>query len=132
MQTKALFMGLLAMMCSFFGCSAQTQNSASLDGQEFKSLSVQEFEKAIADTAVFRLDVRTAEEYEAGHIENAVNIDVLKDDFESNALKLLPKDRTIALYCRSGKRSKKAAEILVKKGFKVIELSTGFNGWLSR
>lgn len=120
------------MMCSFLGCSAQTQNSASLDGQEFKSLSVQEFEKAIADTAVFRLDVRTAEEYEAGHIENAVNIDVLKDDFESNALKLLPKDRTIALYCRSGKRSKKAAEILVKKGFKVIELSTGFNGWLSR
>ena len=39
----------------------------------------------IADTDVVRLDVRTADEYAEGHIDNAINIDVLKNDFESKA-----------------------------------------------
>lgn len=76
-----------------------------------------------------RLDVRTAEEFEAGHIENAINIDVLKDDFEANALSILPVGKVLAVYCRSGRRSKKAAHILVKRGYKVIELDQGYNGW---
>ena len=37
---------------------------------------------------------------------------------------------TLSLYCRSGKRSKKAARILSGKGFQVYELGTGFNGWV--
>ena len=115
-------MGILTMLCSFLGCNAQT------DG--FKSLSVEEYAKAIEDTTVFRLDVRTAEEYADGHIEGTLNIDVLKSDFEKNALATLPKDKTIAVNCRSGKRSKNAARILVKIGFKVIELDSGYNGWV--
>jgi len=39
------------------------------------------------------------------------------------------KDKPIALYCRSGKRSKKAAAILSRKGYKVYELDKGFIGW---
>lgn len=115
-------MGILTMLCSFLGCNAQT------DG--FKSLSVEEYAKAIEDTTVVRLDVRTAEEYADGHIEGTLNIDVLKSDFEKNALATLPKDKTIAVNCRSGKRSKNAARILVKIGFKVIELDSGYNGWV--
>lgn len=60
------------------------------------------------------------------------NIDVLKDDFESRAVAALPKDKTIAVNCRSGKRSKNAARILVKNGFMVIELDSGYNGWVSQ
>ena len=68
-------MGILIMLCSLFGCSsAQTQG--------FKSLTVEEYAKAIEDTGIVRLDVRTAEEYADGHIANTINIDVLKDDFE--------------------------------------------------
>ena len=77
-------------------------------------------------------DVRTAEEYADGHIENTLNIDVLKDDFQEKALITLPKDKTIAVNCRSGKRSKNAAKILVKNGYKVIELDEGYNGWVSK
>ena len=110
------------MLCSFLGCNAQTYG--------FKSLSVEEYAKAIEDTTVVRLDVRTAEEYADGHIEGTLNIDVLKSDFEKNALATLPKDKTIAVNCRSGKRSKNAARILVKIGFKVIELDSGYNGWV--
>ncbi len=112
------------MLCSLIGCNAQN------DG--FKSLSVEEYAKAIEDTAIVRLDVRTAEEYAEGHIEKALNIDVLKSDFEQKAVAALPKDRIIAVNCRSGKRSKNAARILIKKGFKVIELDSGFNGWTSK
>lgn len=117
-------MGILTMLCSLVGCNAQT------DG--FKSLSVEEFAKAIEDTAVVRLDVRTEEEYAEGHIANTVNIDVLKDDFEQKAVLTLPKDKTIAVNCRSGKRSKNAARILVKNGFKVIELDAGYNDWTNK
>ena len=96
---------LLSLLCAIFSCHAQDRG--------FESVSSDAFEKLIADTSVVRLDVRTAEEFEAGHIENAINIDVLKDD-----------------YCRSGRRSKKAAHILVKRGYKVIELDQGYNGWV--
>lgn len=115
-------MSLLSVMLGCLGCKAQTE--------EYKSLSVDAFEAAIADTSVVRLDVRTIEEYADGHIEGAINIDVLKEDFESKALATLPKDKTIAVNCRSGKRSKNAASILARNGYKVIELDLGFNGWV--
>lgn len=115
-------MGIITMLCSLFGCSAQTEG--------FKSLTVKEYAKAIEDTAIVRLDVRTAEEFAEGHIAKTVNIDVLKNDFESKAVAMLPKNHIIAVNCRSGKRSKNAARILVKNGFKVIELDGGYNDWV--
>ena len=117
-------MGILTMLCSLIGCNAQSEG--------FKSLSVEEYAKAIEDTTIVRLDVRTAEEYADGHIGKALNIDVLKSDFEQKAVATLPKDRIIAINCRSGKRSKNAARILVKNGYEVIELNSGFNGWTSK
>lgn len=115
-------MGIITMLCSLFGCSAQTEG--------FKSLTVKEYAKAIEDTAIVRLDVRTAEEFAEGHIAKTLNIDVLKNDFESKAVAMLPKNHIIAVNCRSGKRSKNAAQILVKNGFKVIELDGGYNDWV--
>lgn len=119
---KALLAGIMAMATGLVGCTAQTTG--------FESLGVDDFEERISDSAkVVRLDVRTADEYAAGHIGNAVNIDVLKDDFKGRAVESLPKDKTIAVYCRSGRRSKKAAGILVENGYKVIELDGGYVGW---
>lgn len=122
---KTIIMGILTMLCSLYGCS-----SAQTEG--FTSLTVEEYAKAIEDTTIVRLDVRTAEEYADGHIANTINIDVLKDDFESKAKAALPKDKVIAVNCRSGKRSKNAAKILVKNDFKVIELDEGYNGWVNK
>jgi len=117
---KVLAFALVALM-GLTGCNAQ---SASVSRVE-----VPEFEKAITDDNVVLVDVRTASEYADGHIEGAINMDVQKDDFESVAVKTLPKGATVAIYCRSGNRSRRAAEILQGKGFNVVELSTGFNGW---
>ena len=124
-----LFLSCIAYLCGHYDREGYSCNAQS---EGFKSLSVEEYAKAIEDTTIVRLDVRTAEEYADGHIENTLNIDVLKDDFQEKALITLPKDKTIAVNCRSGKRSKNAAKILVKNGYKVIELDEGYNGWVSK
>ena len=67
-------MGLFSSIFAIFSCQAQDKG--------FESLPVEAFKRAIADTTVVRLDVRTAEEFAEGHIEKAINIDVLKSDFE--------------------------------------------------
>ena len=114
---------LSTLLCSLAGCSSAQKQT------DFESLDVDTFCQAIEAPSVVCLDVRTAEEYAEGHIRNAINIDVLKDNFAKQAKVRLPRNEVIAVYCRSGKRSKKAAGILTGKGFKVIELNTGFIGW---
>ena len=120
---RKIFMIISAVLCNLLGCTAQQQ--------KFESLDAEAFEKAISDTSVVRLDVRSIDEYASGHIAKAINIDVMKDDFKTKATSLLPKDKTIALYCRSGRRSKKAAGILTENGYKVIELNSGISGWIN-
>ena len=120
---RKIFMIISAVLCNLLGCTAQQQ--------KFESLDAEAFEKVISDTSVVRLDVRSIDEYASGHIAKAINIDVMNDDFKTNATSLLPKDKTIALYCRSGRRSKKAAGILVENGYKVIELNSGISGWIN-
>ena len=120
---KKIFMIISAVLCNLLGCTAQQQN--------FESLDVEAFEKVISDTSVVRLDVRSIDEYASGHIAKAINIDVMKDDFKTKTTSLLPKDKTIALYCRSGRRSKKAAGILGGSGYKVIELNSGISGGIN-
>lgn len=112
---------LLFASLGLVACKAQ--NTA------FTSLDANTYEQAIADPEVVRLDVRTAEEYAEGHIVDAINIDVQSDDFEKIATSTLPKTRTIAVNCRSGRRSKKAAGILANCGYRVIELDGGFQEW---
>ena len=112
------------MSFSFFGLLGQTD--------KFKTVDVAEFVKAVADTSYIVLDVRTSEEHAQGHIPGTdFNIDVLQDNYTETALKTLPKDKAVALYCRSGNRSKNAARILAEKGYQVLELGTGFKGWVS-
>jgi len=98
--------------------------------QKFKTVDVAEFAEAVADTSYVVLDVRTPAEYAEGHIPGThFNIDVLEDNYTETALKTLPKDKPVALYCRSGNRSKNAARILAENGYQVLELGTGFRGW---
>ena len=107
---------------SFFGLFGQTA--------KFRTVDVAEFAKAVADTSYVVLDVRTPAEHAEGHIPGThFNIDVLENDYTETALKVLPKDRPVALYCRSGNRSKNAARILAEHGYRVLELGTGFRGW---
>lgn len=112
----------LIMGFSLFGLFAQAK--------KFRTVDVAEFAKAVSDTSYVVVDVRTPAEHAAGHIPGTqFNIDVLEDSYTKTALKVLPKDRPVALYCRSGNRSKNAARILAENGYQVLELGTGFRGW---
>lgn len=117
---NTLIMTLSFLLTALFGC--QQKN-------DYKSLTVDEFETAIKASDVQLLDVRSAAEFATGHIPKAINIDVTKSEFAADANDELAKDKVVAVYCRSGKRSKMAADILTKEGFKVIELNPGFMGW---
>lgn len=121
---KRLFVTFV-MVSSFFNISGQPSRS-------FRSVDVESFAKAVADSSYLLLDVRTAAEYAEGHIAGTdLNIDVLKGDFKQKALALIPKGRPVALYCRSGNRSKSAARILAESGYDVLELASGYRGWVA-
>lgn len=117
---------IITLILMALGIGVQTGNAQDL---KFKSISPDQFEVLLTKGEVFLLDVRTAEEYTEGHLKGAHNLDVKKADFEQKAVATLPKDKTLAIYCRSGARSTTAAGLLVKNGFTVIEMATGVNGW---
>lgn len=97
---------------------------------KFPTLTPDEFEQAIANPDVQLIDVRTSDEYDAGYIIGAMNIDWRSDDFAQEALRLLDKDKTIAVYCKAGRRSHAAAGKLYSMGYKnIIELQGGFDAW---
>ena len=96
----------------------------------FESVDVAEFEKAVADKNYVVLDVRTPEEYALGHIEGVDhNLNVRSATFFKD-YQSLPKDKTIALYCKGGGRSKQVAGVMAGNGYKVVELSVGYDGWV--
>ena len=76
------------------------------------------------------LDVRTAEEYMEGNIENSINIDFYKSMDFMKFLDKLNKDENYFVYCRSGKRSNASCQIMKEFGFNnVFNLEGGFLAW---
>jgi len=74
------------------------------------------------------VDVRTPDEFSEGHLPGAVNIDVNGTDF-AEQIKKLDKKVPVAVYCRSGRRSKLAADQLINSGYTVTELDGGIISW---
>lgn len=87
------------------------------------------FERKLQQHSVVLLDVRTTEEYQTGHLPNARLIDFNSGAF-AKAIPTLDSTSTYLLYCRSGKRSDKAATLMKAAGFKkVYQLKGGIQAW---
>ena len=98
--------------------------------KSYKDLSADEFEKMLAGASETQVvDVRTADEFAAGHIHGALNIDWYADDFLDMVKCQLDTHRPVMVYCRSGRRSAEASAKLAKAGFDVYNLLGGFMGW---
>ncbi|WP_083823630.1 rhodanese-like domain-containing protein [Ochrovirga pacifica] len=96
---------------------------------KFKRMNVAEFRQAIQQEDIQLIDVRTEKEYNQGHIENAIHMDVLLPSFKKDLVKLY-KNKPIYLYCKSGRRSITALRILQKNGFEnACDLKGGFLAW---
>ena len=116
---KHLFTSLLAILGLASACGQQN----------FENTDVNGFANLIADPDVVLLDVRTEKEFNEGHLANALNIDIKQSGFVEKAKAVLPIDKTIAVYCRSGKRSALAAVQLAPEGYKVVNLEGGILAW---
>jgi len=78
----------------------------------------------VSKTDAFILDARTKREFEAGHIDRAINIPL---DELRGRLDELPKDKEIWVYCKAGKRSYFATRILRANGYDAINISGGYD-----
>jgi rhodanese-related sulfurtransferase len=79
---------------------------------------------------LFVLDVRTPQEFAAGHVPGAVNV---PHDQLAARLGQVPKDKDVVLYCRSGRRSALAADVLAANGYtRVSHLEGDMQAWVER
>lgn len=76
------------------------------------------------------VDIRTSEEYEAGYIDDAINISIANKENFKLAFQKLNKEKPVYIYCYSGWRSHRAAKILIALGFaKVYDFKGGYKAW---
>lgn len=88
------------------------------------------FKEIIGLSKVQLVDVRTPEEFLAGHIDKAKNINFNDPNFKQTIATSLNKNKPVAIYCRSGRRSASALIILKEMGFKdIYDLEGGFLNW---
>lgn len=94
-----------------------------------KAIHISEFSNEDRSGAVL-IDVRSPEEYQEGHLDNAININWYDSDF-TEQIEALGRKKGIYLYCKKGGRSAKAAALLDSLGYKVTDLLGGYDAYLS-
>ena len=103
------------------GCGGAQNKQASI-----VMVGVEEFASISTQKDIRLIDVRTPKEYAEGHLSGAGNIDVKDSSF---AVQIKGIKGTVAVYCRSGRRSMMAAEQLAKQGCTVYNLDGGILAW---
>ena len=119
---KYRFIIFAVLVLALTGCAGSSENS-------YTQISMDEaIEMMETEENYIILDVRTKEEFDAGHIEDAINIanEVIHQDQSDN---LPDKEQLILVYCRSGNRSKQASEKLVKQGYTNVYEFGGIIDW---
>ena len=112
---KPIAAGVLGLVL-LVGCPAF---SGTIDGKTARAL--------VKDQKALILDVRTDDEFNARHIDGAVNIPV--EDLDKRIAELTDKKRPIIVYCKSGGRSAKAAALLKAAGFTQVHDLGGIGNW---
>ena len=121
---KLVFLLLAAMILTACG-----QNKENGQGAVYVNITAEEAKQIMdSEEGYIILDVRTQEEYDQGHIPGAIVISHEKISEKAEEV-LTDKDQLILVYCRSGRRSKIAAEALVELGYTNIKEFGGIIDW---
>ena len=117
---------VLALSLFLAGCMVTKTSKTS---SSYKTISSTEAQQMIEDNKdALILDVRTAAEYESGHIPNAVNLS--NEDIQAGKVdSLKDKSQLIMVYCRSGNRSRQAAQKLAELGYTNVVDFGGIQSW---
>ena len=131
MRQILLFAALAASLALLAGCTlSKTKKDAEdmSDKVAYHKISAEEAYEMMASQKVMVVDVRTREEYDGGHIENAVLVP--NESIGSELPEALPdKEATLLVYCRSGRRSKDAAQKLLALGYQSVYDFGGVIDW---
>lgn len=121
---KSIYITLLASTFALTSCKGQEKSSIN------QNIEPKQFAENVMGKQVQLVDVRTPDEFNNQHIENAVNYNINDSvAFDTNAAKL-DKNQPVYVYCLSGGRSSRAASKLQEMGFKeVYNLSGGITKW---
>lgn len=122
---KRLLPLLLTLLLLLTGCGAA--GGAAETG--YRQISQEEAKEMMDTQDVLILDVREQDEYDSGHIPGAVLLPVGTITEESAAEVIPEKDTTVLVYCRSGNRSKTAAQALAELGYTDICEFGGISTW---
>lgn len=142
-KISLLLLSLTLTTNLFVGCGnnntenkdANTQTSSESSSETpsesvSKDISIDESKKLINDGEVtLILDVRNEDEFAEGHLKNAIQIPVKELKENLNDIEKF-KDELVLVYCRSGKRSAEAIDILKENGFKnLVHMKDGISKW---
>ncbi len=98
-------------------------------GRPVRKIETAEFDGLRHKTNTVILDVRTSEEFKAGHVEKALNVDFRSSDFAKKVAQL-DKEKTYLVHCARGGRSEAAVDVLRKAGLtNVLDYTGGFSAW---
>mgnify|MGYP006174199809 CR=1 FL=1 len=118
---------VLSLFVLFLGLTSCLKNQS----EGVQVLDVAKYEQKLTQPDVQLIDVRTPEEFAEGHLENAINMDINGDNFDTS-IASLDKEKPVMVYCKAGGRSAKAAAKLKEMGFKSIsDLDGGITNWNS-
>ena len=119
---------LLILAVSLFLAGCMVTKTSETSGS-YKTISSTEAQQMIEDNKdALILDVRTAAEYESGHIPNAINLS--NEDIQAGKVdSLKDKSQLIMVYCRSGNRSRQAAQKLAELGYTNVVDFGGIQSW---
>ena len=128
-QFSLLFIAVI-VLCSCTDAQVKTSDIKTESRNAIsKVVSPNEFKELMNKPNAQLVDVRTANEYTAGKIGNAINLDYYSDGFKKHIAKL-DKNKIVLVYCAAGGRSAKAAKIFSDMGFiEVYDLKGGYGNW---
>lgn len=116
-----LWLTMVALLLS--GCAGETNEL------EYRQISQDEAKEMMDTQQVVILDVREQDEYTTGHIPGAILLSVGSITEETAAAAIPEKDAVVLVYCRSGNRSKTAAQTLAELGYSNVYEFGGINTW---
>ena len=141
---QSIFVYLLLALFLLTGCTpssadAQSEQEASQETTTsteqastpiYEVVDIPTFKSKIDGGNVKLIDVRRPEEFAAGHIEGATNINVLDSSFKDKIQEFAQTNETVLLYCKSGKRSARASKQMQDLGYNIIyDLKGGYLAW---
>jgi phage shock protein E len=127
----AMAVGILSASCQQSGSTEEQTTTKSEATNPIELIAVAQLKELLSDTSGIQLfDIRTSKEYGEGTIGPARNINFFDSDFGKQMQEATDKDEPIYIFCRSGRRSGRAARKLKTLGFKEIyDLKGGYLAW---